>query len=105
MPVIPPVDGSVTLPELLDFHCKHNADLPMYIFPNEGSLEATTISFLEFGRACHRAASILRPGRGGPDKQVVAVIALSDTILYQAIVMGLMRAGLVVRHRKLSSSF
>lgn len=92
-----PLDGTVFLPEIIDFNSKYNADLPMYAFSEEGKDEPTTISFLEFSRACHRAAHVLRPNRAGPDNQIVAFIALADTVLYHAVTVGLVKAGLVVR--------
>ncbi|KAG6896169.1 putative NRPS-like protein biosynthetic cluster, partial [Termitomyces sp. T32_za158] len=94
-PVFPPLDGSVTVPEVIDFNWQHNADLPMFAYETDGSSKATEITFLEFGRACHRVAHLVRPSRAGPDGAIVAFIALADTIVYQAVVVGLMIAGLV----------
>ncbi|GLB38113.1 putative acetyl-CoA synthetase-like protein [Lyophyllum shimeji] len=94
-PIPPPVDGSVTIPETIDFHWKHNADLAIFAFNRDGTDEVTEITYLEFGRACHRVAHHVRPARAGPDGEVVAFIALADTIVYQAVTVGLMVAGLV----------
>lgn len=93
--VRPPLDGSVNIPETLDFHWKHNAKHPIFVFNRDGSSELTEVSFLEFGRACHRVAHALRPQRAG-EREVVAFIALADSLLYQSITVGLMIAGLVV---------
>ena len=99
--VNPPLDGSITIPELLDFHYAHNAERPMYVFSPDGTDEIIEVSYLEFGRACDRVAYALRPQPDldvlGQEKQVVAFIALADTIVYQAVTVGMMRAGLVVR--------
>lgn len=95
-PVFPPLDGSVIIPESIDFNWQHNADLPMFAYETDGSSNVTEITFLEFGRACHRVARLVRPGRLGPDQEIVAFIALADTIVYQAVTVGLMIAGLVV---------
>ena len=97
--VNPPLDGSITIPELLDFHFNHNAELPMYALSPDGTDELIEVSYLEFGRACDRVAYALRPQLDAlvKDKQVVAIIALADTIVYQAVTVGIMRAGLVVR--------
>ncbi|KAF8054252.1 putative aminoadipate reductase [Lyophyllum atratum] len=94
-PVLPPVDGSITIPESIDFHWNHNADLSIFAFNRDGTDDVTEITYLEFGRACHRVAHHVRPGRAGPDGEVVAFIALTDTIMYQAITVGLITAGLV----------
>ncbi|KZP17736.1 acetyl-CoA synthetase-like protein [Athelia psychrophila] len=93
-PVYPPLDGSVLLPSLVDFNLQHNASLPAFVYSEAvGSL--TEISFLEFGRAAHRAAHLLFPGNEGPQSEVVAIIANVDTLLYGAIFAGLMQAGLI----------
>lgn len=94
--VIPPADGSVTLPEVIDFHTKHNPDYPIFIFKEDGKSEITKITYLEYGRACDRVAHRFRPGRAGPDGELVAVVALSDTVLYHAVSVGLTRAGMIV---------
>lgn len=89
------MDGSVFLPFLSDFNMEHNASLPAFIYSNApGSL--TEISFLEFGRAVHRTGHIVRAGHQRADHEVVAIIANLDTLLYQTLIAGLMRAGLVV---------
>ena len=98
--IAPPTDGSVTLPETVDFHRKHNPTVPIYVFSEHddgASNTVTQVAHLEFGRACDRVAHLLRSGRRGPERQVVAVVALSDSLLYQTIVIGIMRAGLIVR--------
>ena len=94
--VFPPIDGSITIPEVLDFHWEHNAELPSFIFSRDGSDELSEISYTEFGRACDRAAYALRPQPSGEERPVVALIALADTITYQAITIGMMRARLIV---------
>ncbi|KZP05121.1 acetyl-CoA synthetase-like protein [Athelia psychrophila] len=90
----PPLDGSVLLPSLVDFNLQHNGSLPAFVYSEAvGSL--TEISFLEFGRASHRAAHLLLPGNEGSKGEVVAIIANVDILLYAAIFGGLMQAGLV----------
>lgn len=97
VPVFPPIDHTTNVHETIEFHWKHNAELPVFAFNEDGSSDVTEISFLEFGRAVHRAAHVLRPNRQGNDGEVVAFIALSDVVVYQAVFIGLMKAGLVVR--------
>ncbi|KAF8901181.1 acetyl-CoA synthetase-like protein [Gymnopilus junonius] len=93
--VFPPTDGSVTLPETVDFHWKHNPNHSVYVFSEDGKPERTKITALEFGRATDRVAHHVRPGRTGLEGEVIAFVALSDTLLYQAVTIGIMRAGLV----------
>lgn len=93
--VYPPLDGSVLLPSLADFNLQHNASRPAFVYSEAvGSL--TEISFLEFGRAAHRAAHHLLPKTECSKGEVVAIIANVDILLYAAIVAGLMTMGLVV---------
>ncbi|CAA7263092.1 unnamed protein product [Cyclocybe aegerita] len=93
--VHPPLDGSVTLPETIDFHWIHNADLPIYAFHDAVTGAVKEISLLEFGRACHRVAHELAPNFEVDSRPVVALMALCDSLLYQAVTVGLMKAGVV----------
>lgn len=95
VPVYPPLDGSVLLSDLPDFNLKHNALLPAFVYSSApGSI--TEISQLEFAHACHRVAHSLRPLRNGPEGEVVAIIANTDILLYQALIAGVVQGGLVV---------
>ncbi|EGO20260.1 hypothetical protein SERLADRAFT_363606 [Serpula lacrymans var. lacrymans S7.9] len=93
--LFPPLDGSLLLPELFAFNARHNTDRPFYIFSNADGL--TTVTHLEFYRACHRVAHALRPNRTGPEGEVIAIIAQTDNILYAALIVGTMIAGAIVR--------
>ncbi|KAL4260482.1 Adenylate-forming Reductase [Pleurotus pulmonarius] len=96
MIALPPTDGSLLLSQTIGFHLEHNPIFPMYMFAEEGSENVTTITFLEFARACHRVAHHVRPvGSTQRPGQVVAIIASCDTIVYQALVVGCLKAGLV----------
>lgn len=94
IPVFPP-DLSLPFPRLLDFHRKHNPDhvYAMWLSSKTGTVEK--VSWREMGRAMHRIAHVVRPGRTGEDGRVVAIIANTDTLLYVAIHLGLMKAGYV----------
>ncbi|KAH7929522.1 putative aminoadipate reductase [Leucogyrophana mollusca] len=92
----PPLAGSLLLPGVIDFHIHNNSTIPIYVYADDkapGGL--TEISFLEFGRAAHRAAHTLRPKRAGSEGEVVALIANTDSLLYHAVVAGMIIAGLV----------
>ncbi|KAG6828273.1 putative NRPS-like protein biosynthetic cluster [Tricholoma furcatifolium] len=94
-PILPPIED-LLIPEAIDFNFKHNAEQPFFVFSNpEAPSRTQIVTHLEFGRAAHRMAHILRPNRAGEDGDIVAIVALSDVILYQAIVVGCMIAGLV----------
>lgn len=96
--IAPPTDGTVSLLETIDFHRENNPAAPIYVYDNsqKGSADLTEITHLEFGRACDRVAHRLRPERRGRNREVVAIIALTSSLLYQTVVVGIMRAGLTV---------
>ncbi|KIJ18039.1 hypothetical protein PAXINDRAFT_97557 [Paxillus involutus ATCC 200175] len=92
----PPLDGSLFLTEMIEFNAKYNPSRPFYVFYDEKDRGLHYISHLEFYRACQRMAHAVRPNRHGLDNnEVVAIIANSDTILYQALIMGVIYAGLI----------
>ncbi|KAJ7624522.1 hypothetical protein FB45DRAFT_690443, partial [Roridomyces roridus] len=99
---MPPSQTLETLPGLISRNVENCPLDPFCIYADVGSGHIVTITQLEFGRATHRAAHLLRPNREGQDGKVVAIIAESDTILYHAVSAGLMTAGLVpfpISHR------
>ncbi|KAI6042371.1 putative aminoadipate reductase [Pisolithus marmoratus] len=90
----PPVDGSLFVPEMLEYNARNSPDHPFFVYPDEYSKELRAISNLEFYRACQRVAHAVRPGRQGQDGEVVGIVANVDCILYQALFMGVIYAGL-----------
>ncbi|KAJ7701502.1 hypothetical protein B0H17DRAFT_1157730 [Mycena rosella] len=85
-----------TIPNVVAHNSDANPTGPFYIYYDPTSSEIVTITNLEFARAVARAAHILRPHLSASDGEVVAVLALSDTILYHAIIVGLLTANLTV---------
>lgn len=98
---LPPLDGSMLLPEIVDFNMQSHPDRVMYVYVEDGLTKEVT--YLEFGRACHRVAHIFRPGREGILGKVVACVLLADTMLQHAITVGVMMAGLVVSEQSYGS--
>ncbi|KAJ7715956.1 acetyl-CoA synthetase-like protein [Mycena metata] len=100
-PMRPPVDCSLNLEEIINLHIARENRSVAYVFANEDR-EITEITHLEFARAANRVAHILRPQRRGPDREVLAIIALTDVLIYQTIVAGCFIAGIVpfiISHR------
>lgn len=99
-PLSPPLDGSLsTIVGFLDFHVKHQPDRPWALLaPEQGAdpEQVKRVSFRKYANASHRVAHAVRPGREGPEGQVVAVIINCDTAHYLALLVGVLRAGLVV---------
>lgn len=94
----PPLDGSITvLPGFIDFHAEHNPMNAWAVFPSlDDPEEKTYITYAELAHASHRIAHALRPGRKGPEQQVVAIVVNCDTVFYVTLMVGLRRAGMVV---------
>ena len=94
----PPSDIPLNIVEVLDFHTKHNPSASIYTFSEDGKPGHTEISFLEFGRAVHRVAHHIRPaGTTIVNRETIAFVALSDSLLYQAVTLGIAKAGYIVR--------
>ncbi|KAG1853286.1 acetyl-CoA synthetase-like protein [Suillus tomentosus] len=91
----PPLDGSLSLPQLVEFNAQHNSDVTFFVYDKPDSNDLVSISHSDFYRACHRAAQAIGPASAGADKEVVVLIANSDTLLYQTVFMGMIFAGLV----------
>ena len=97
---LPPLDGSLpSLIDYIDFNTRHNGPKPWLLFPSVDapSSRLTSLSFADLSNASHKAAHIFRPHREGDEGLIVAVILNTDTMLYAAAMLGLMRAGFVVR--------
>lgn len=96
-PVLPIINEDLFIPDVIEFNMANNATQPFYTFVDPDTLSRTkVITHLEFGRAAHRVARLLRPNLDdGHDGTVVALLLQTDTILYTAIVAGLIVAGYV----------
>ncbi|KAJ6457255.1 putative aminoadipate reductase [Mycena sanguinolenta] len=98
----PPLDCSLNLAEIIDFHLVHESHSAMYAFADEDG-HITEVSHFEVARAAHRAAHLLRPQRRGEDGEVVAIVALADVLVYDTVVAGCLIAGLrpfLIFHRQ-----
>lgn len=96
-PKQPPLDGSIpALPGFVDFHAAHNPSRRWALLAPESGSEVKPITFLEFADATHRIAHLLRPDPSEAKGEVVALLIHCDTILYLALMVGLIRAGFTV---------
>jgi hypothetical protein len=55
----PPLNGSLTVPEILDYHAEHSPEHPLFVFANEGG-QTRTICYLEARRMVIRAMAIVQ---------------------------------------------
>lgn len=83
---------------MVEFNAEHNPAHPFYTFHDEQLNGLRHVSHLEFHRACQRIAHAVRPNRQGSDNGIIAILVNCDTILYQALTMGIIYAGLIVGH-------
>lgn len=78
----PPLDGSLTVPELYDWHYEHSPHHPLFIYSDEDG-SATTIYWPEATKAVHRAGHLVRKyaqEKPAPSKRpVFAILAGSGT--------------------------
>ena len=102
--ISPPNDGSLgTLVDLAEWHAKHNPNKPWLIVPSaSGSPGGRYVTYAQMNDASHRVAHAIRPGREGRDREVVALVINTDAVLYVAVLLGIIRAGFIVRATHLS---
>ena len=81
-PVPPPLDGSLpTISEILDFHDKHNANKPWFLFPSKDVPgELVSVTYGDVARASHRIAHRVRPNREGADGGDMAGVAARPSL-------------------------
>jgi hypothetical protein len=87
------------IPDIVARNSATTPEAPFYVFARPDPVtELVTITHLEFARATHRVARALRPNPESPcpDGKVVAIIVLADTVLFHALVTGLITANLIV---------
>ncbi|CAL1699334.1 unnamed protein product [Somion occarium] len=93
----PPLDGTLSLPEIYDWHLEHSPNHPLFVYADDAGI-ATTIYWPEAVRAVHRAGRLIQSlvqdadsKRSGP--LVIAILAPTDFIAYFTLMVGIIRAG------------
>ncbi|KAH9912112.1 acetyl-CoA synthetase-like protein [Fomitopsis serialis] len=94
---IPPLDGSLTFPQMFDFHEQHSADHRLFVYAGQDGA-VNTVNWSRASVAIRRAAILVtecmshkyHPAHEIP---VVAILSASDAIPYATLMMGIMRAG------------
>ncbi|KAF4599105.1 hypothetical protein EYR40_006194 [Pleurotus pulmonarius] len=99
---IPPLDGSLSVPELYDWHYHQQTDHPVFIFPGDND-QQTVIKWPELVRAIHTGARIIRGlMKPAENPSVVAIFTTSETFTYFTLIAATFRAGFVpflISHR------
>ncbi|KAF8890512.1 hypothetical protein CPB84DRAFT_1784727 [Gymnopilus junonius] len=95
---IPPLDGSLTLPEIFEWHEEHSKDHRLFVFAQENG-EISNILWPEVARAVRVGARHIRQIMGWKagikDIPVVAILAASDTFSYLTTFIAILRAGYI----------
>ncbi|THH14562.1 hypothetical protein EW146_g5781 [Bondarzewia mesenterica] len=104
---VPPLDGSLTIPEIYEWQAKHSPNHPVFSYVDTDH-SIKNLSWGEVVPAMHRAAGIMRKelhdktAGQSVHKFVVAILAASDSITYCTLVAGLQVAGYIafpISHR------
>ena len=78
----PPLDGSLVLHQIYDFHGKHSAKHPLYVFEDPFG-ELRTMSWADAQRGIHRASQFATKALGIPgnaaNPPTIAILANSGT--------------------------
>ncbi|EJT96905.1 acetyl-CoA synthetase-like protein [Dacryopinax primogenitus] len=100
--VLPPSDGSIAFPQLLDFHLENNPDYPYAVLVSldDDPDENVTVTWAEVARASFRLAAKLRTLVKVSDEQRregvrIAILANTDTLTYVTLIFSVFRAGFV----------
>ncbi|TDL17736.1 acetyl-CoA synthetase-like protein [Rickenella mellea] len=94
----PPLDGSLTLPEIYDWQRDHSPKHPLFVYTRTDNHDRTEICWDEAVKAIHRAAHWVtsHAGPASTPPPVVAIFAASEAISFFCTVVGVMRAGYTV---------
>ncbi|SJL14874.1 uncharacterized protein ARMOST_18349 [Armillaria ostoyae] len=89
----PPLDGSLTFPELLDYNAVHSAKHPLFRYDDLDDGGFRTISWEEGVAAVHTAGHYFKKYIHGEAPVTVGILANTNSITYFAVITGLMRLG------------
>ncbi|TFK32050.1 hypothetical protein BDQ12DRAFT_729010 [Crucibulum laeve] len=99
---LPPLDGSLTLPEIYDWHYESNPRHSVFIFENHPRAGYTHLTYTEVVPAIHNAARyigfVFELDIDNLDKTMspVALLATSDTVTTFCTILGMMRIGIPI---------
>ncbi|KAI1791373.1 acetyl-CoA synthetase-like protein [Ganoderma leucocontextum] len=103
----PGIDTTLTIPELFEFHAKHSAQHPVFVYADDDQKEHV-IRFPEVYRAVRKAATLssmhysrlsddyakAQAGKSENDPPVIGILATADSISFYTLKVGLMYLGL-----------
>ncbi|KAL0057468.1 hypothetical protein AAF712_015889, partial [Marasmius tenuissimus] len=98
----PPLDGSLSIAEIYDWHVENNPNHPIFVYAtgiHGGAINK--ISYSQFSNAYHRAGFLLArlsgidPYGARDEYPVVGILSTADTITTYTAIVGLLRLGAV----------
>nr|AEM76784.1 NRPS-like enzyme [Armillaria mellea] len=89
----PPLDGSLTVPELFDYNGFHSAKHTLFRYDSLDNGESRSITWKEGVAAFHVAGHYFREHINDKSPVVVGILANTDSITYFTVLVGLMRLG------------
>ncbi|KAJ7127122.1 acetyl-CoA synthetase-like protein [Mycena epipterygia] len=104
---LPPLDGTLTVPELLDWNAEHSPEHPYFVYANNDN-ETVSVTHGQMWHAIRSAAATVRghvqllqsrydaqerPADRGP---TIGILASADNISYTVLMLAIMRLGFVV---------
>ncbi|KAH7925193.1 acetyl-CoA synthetase-like protein [Leucogyrophana mollusca] len=98
---VPPLDGSLTLPEIYDWHYENNPQHPVFLYTRSTG-EKCFCPYSEVVPAAHRAGRYVADAAGidltadASTFPLVAIFAATDTVTYFTTLIGALRAGIRV---------
>ncbi|KAJ6541378.1 hypothetical protein B0H19DRAFT_1173050 [Mycena capillaripes] len=94
----PPLNGSLLLPEVLEYNAQHSSEHPLFFYPGkDGVIETLTWSraIKVFRRAAHISHTRMSVAEEDENPFVVAILVATDQITYLSVIAGLMLAGFI----------
>ncbi|KAK0207554.1 NRPS-like enzyme [Armillaria fumosa] len=89
----PPLDGSLTVPELFDYNGFHSAKHPLFRYDSPENGNFRSITWEEGAAAFHVAGHYFREHINDETPVVVGILANTDSITYFTVLVGIMRLG------------
>ncbi|KZT73185.1 acetyl-CoA synthetase-like protein [Daedalea quercina L-15889] len=94
----PPLDGTLSLPELCDWHGQHSPDHRLFVYAeDDGTIK--NVKWARASEAIRRSAQLVRERLGWTpgtsENSVVAILSASDSIPYVTTTLGVIRANYV----------
>ncbi|KAJ7210990.1 hypothetical protein C8J57DRAFT_1400321 [Mycena rebaudengoi] len=90
----PPLDGSLLLPDVFDYHSRHSPNHPLFVYVGDVGV-STAITWSQAVDAFRRAAHVSQAQVevDGPEAPVVAILAATNQITYLSAIAGIILAG------------